>query len=115
VSEEIMELPDPEDVKGLMSAMSYKVQCIVDEVVKLAADYGVHGRTIVFGEFSFQVTRISEKWSVYITSSNWTRDLTGAKLDEKLLFLEHSDEFVKDYRDRIVALYGQLRKLAQKR
>jgi hypothetical protein len=109
-----MELPTPEDVKDLMTAMSVRVEGIVVGLILLATAYGVHGRSLTYGEFSFQVTRIQEKWSVYIFSSGGPKDLLGARIDEKLLFLEHSKEFKKDYEERIVSLYQQLRKISPK-
>lgn len=111
-----MTLPDPAEVKELMSAMSSRVAAVVADLVELATTYGVHGRTLTLGDFSFQLTRISERWSVYVTStSGGPRELLGSRIDEKLLFLEHAGEFEKNYRERIVSLYEQLRKLTQKR
>lgn len=110
-----MTLPDPTDVKRLMSVMSDKVSDVVVRLRVLAAEYGVHGRILTYGEFSFQLTRINERWSVYISSASGPlRDLEGSKLDEKLLFLEHVEEFEEDYLKRIRDLYGKLKKMADK-
>lgn len=107
-------LPDPDDVKGLMSAMSYRVSQIVGELVQLAVTYGIHGQPLTFGQFTFQLTRVTEKWSVYISSDGGPpRDLLGTRLDEKLLFLECAEEFDKAYQARIISLYDRLRTLAK--
>ena len=111
-----MELPKPEDVRNLMGSVSHRVQTIVEEVVKLAMEYGIHGRSLVSGQYSFQVTRISEIWFVYVKAYDGDpKEITRARLDEKIIFLEHSDEFVKEYRERIISVYDQLRKLAEKK
>lgn len=112
-----MELPKPEEVKTLMTAMSDRVQSIVEELVSLALDYGVHGKPMAFGEFSFQltrVTRIADKWAVYVTANaGEPKDVMFTRIDEKLLFLEHSPEFVKAYHQRIVEVYDRLRSLTK--
>jgi hypothetical protein len=108
-------LPDPDEVKRLMSAMSDKVAATVARMVALAVEYGVHGRIRAYGEFSFQLTRINERWSVYISSSSGSsREISTSRIDEKLLFLEHAEEFEVDYTKRILDVYGKLKKVTDK-
>jgi hypothetical protein len=107
-------LPDPAKVRRLMSQMSDKVADIVARMVALAIEYGVHGRIQAYGLFLFQLTRINERWSVYITaSSGHPRELPGARIDEKLLFLEHAEEFEADYSRRILDVYEKLKKTVE--
>ena len=105
-------LPDPQEVKRLMSAASTRVSDSIVKMRMLASEYGVHGRVFVHGQFSFQLTRVNERWSVYIVQgSSPPRDLEGAKLDEKLLFLEKVEEFEAEYAQRIRDLYETLKEL----
>jgi hypothetical protein len=107
-------LPDPTDMKRLMTLASGRVDDVLTKLRMLAAEYGVHGRIFTYGQFSFQLTRVNERWSIYIVNgSSPARDLQGSKLDEKLLFLEKADEFEAEYAQRIRDLYGTLKELAQ--
>lgn len=108
------QLPDPQEVKRLMCLASSRVDDVVTKLRMLAAEYGVHGRIFTHGQFTFQLTRVNEKWSIYIVQgSSPARDLQGSKLDEKLLFLEKADEFEAEYAARIRELYATLKELAQ--
>lgn len=106
-------LPDPQEMKRLMTLASGRVDDVITKLRMLAAEYGVHGRIFTHGQFTFQLTRVNERWSIYIIQgSSPARDLQGAKLDEKLLFLEKADEFEAEYGQRIKDLYATLQELA---
>lgn len=111
-----MNLPDPETMKALMTDMSSRVQGIIDRLTQMAVTYGVHGKPMFPGGCSigFWLTRISERWSVYVSGPEvlgvWV-DLSGAKLDMKLQFLEHAAAFEKEYADRIAQMYDKLVRL----
>ena len=105
-------LPDPAEMKRLMTLASGRIEDVVTKLRMLAAEYGVHGRIFTYGQFSFQLTRVNERWSIYIVQgTSPARDLQGAKLDEKLLFLEKADEFEAEYIQRIRDLYETLKEL----
>ena len=71
-------------------------------------------RVLLEADVSFQLTRVNERWSIYIVQgTSPARDLQGSKLDEKLLFLEKADEFEAEYIQRIRDLYETLKELAQ--
>jgi hypothetical protein len=107
-------LPDPQEVKRLMTLASTRLDDVITKLRMLAAEYGVHGRIFTHGQFSFQLTRVNERWSIYIVQgTSPARDLQGSKLDEKLLFLEKADEFEAEYIQRIRDLYETLKELAQ--
>jgi hypothetical protein len=107
-------LPDPADVKRLMTLASGRVDDVITKLRLLSAEYGVHGRVFAYGQYSFQLTRVNERWSVYIVQGSApARDLQGSKLDEKLLFLEKADEFEAEYGQRIRDLYETLQELAE--
>ena len=111
-----MNLPDPQEVKRLMSSASNRVRDIIVQMRMLADQYGVHGDvTTCTGDLSFQLTRINERWSVYVFPAvGSTHDLEGAKLDEKILFLEQADQFQAAYAKRILGLYEKLKKMEEK-
>lgn len=110
------QLPDPADVKRLMTLASSRLDDLITKLRLLAAEYGVHGRVFTHGQYSFQLTRVNERWSIYIVHGTApARDLQGSKLDEKLLFLEKADEFEAEYGQRIRDLYETLQELAEDR
>lgn len=107
-------LPDPAELKRLMTAASTRLDDVITKLRMLAAEYGVHGRVFTHGQYSFQLTRVNERWSIYIVqSSSPARDLQGSKLDEKLLFLEKADEFEAEYAQRILEVYEKLKKMVE--
>lgn len=109
-------LPDPQEMKRLMTLASGRIEDVVTKLRMLASEYGVHGRIFTYGQFSFQLTRVNERWSIYIVQgTSPARDLQGAKLDEKLLFLEKADEFEAEYVHRIRELYATLKDLSEKK
>lgn len=96
-----------------MNSVSQKVEEHVAVLASLALEYGVHGR--IHGPFAgsvFQVTRVNSKWTLYVSKHSGPQlEILGAKVDEKLLFLEQAATIDKAYRDRIREVYGQLQKL----
>lgn len=104
-------LPDPDEISRLMGLVASRVTEILVRMRLLAIKYGVHGWILTTGGFEFQLTRVNEKWSIYLSSQTMTkRDLEYAKMDEKILFLEHAETFESDYSKRILELYGKLKK-----
>lgn len=110
-----MHLPKPEDVKAQMGAVNAMAQAVINRLTTLAVDYGVHGTPEFYGtQTAFQVTRIAEQWSVYVSVSGSTRALLSAsRVELKVLFLENAAEFVKSYEQQIASLYGRLLKVVQ--
>jgi len=107
-------LPDPADMKRLMTVASSRVDDVITKLRLLAAEYGVHGRVFTHGQYRFQLTRVNERWSIYIVQdSSPARDLQASKLDEKLLFLEKADDFEAEYEQRIRDLYETLQELTE--
>ena len=107
-------LPDPVEMKRLMTQASGRVDDVLTKMRLLASEYGVHGPILTYGQYSFQLTRVNERWSIYIVGgSSPARDLQGAKLDEKLLFLDKAGDFQAEYAGRIRQIYATLKDISE--